>query len=73
MKPQDIAGYVDASAAALGLTLQQDGQDWRPGVLRYFALAASFAEIVEAVPLTPADESGMAFVPVLSTDGPQVP
>ena len=73
MKPEDIAGYVDASAAALGLTLQQDGQDWRPGVLRYFALAASFAELVEAVPLAPADESGMAFVPVLPTNGPQEP
>ena len=55
------AAYVDAAAVALGLHLTVAQ---RPGVLRYFALAAGMAEQVMAVPLTPADESGSVFVPV---------
>ena len=46
MTPQEAEKYVDATAAALGLPLRSDH---RPGVLRYFGLAAGFAALVEAV------------------------
>ena len=61
MTAQELAHCVDAAAAALGLDLG----DSRPGVLNYFALASGFAEVVQAVPLTPHDESAMAFIPVV--------
>ena len=61
MTPSEIETYVDASAAALGLKLRPDQ---RPGVLRYFALAASMAELVNAHPLALADEPAPVFVPV---------
>ena len=57
----DTEAYVDAAAAALGLAL---APDHRPGVIRYFQLAASMAPRVMDFPLTPADESGNVFVPV---------
>jgi|EndMetStandDraft_4_1072995.scaffolds.fasta_scaffold163517_2 hypothetical protein len=69
MTEQQIETYVDAAAAALGLELG----DARPGVLRYYALAAGMAELVQAVPLTVQDESPMAFIPtssVLPGDAP---
>ncbi|MDM0017205.1 DUF4089 domain-containing protein [Variovorax saccharolyticus] len=61
MTPSEIEAYVDASAAALGLKLRPDH---RPGVLRYFALAAEFAALVEAVPLSERDEPALSFAPV---------
>ncbi|WP_394787308.1 AtzG-like protein [Rhodoferax sp.] len=60
MTGQELETYVDAAAAALGLELGES----RPGVLRYFALASGFADLVQAVPLVPQDESSMAFIPV---------
>ena len=61
MTPQQMETYVDAAAAALDLPLHPDH---RPGVLSYFALAAGFAELLQAVPLGSHDESAMRFVPV---------
>jgi hypothetical protein len=59
MTEQELEIYVDAAAAAVGLELGTS----RPGVLRYFALASGFADIVNATPLTMHDESPMAFIP----------
>ncbi|RZL86667.1 MAG: DUF4089 domain-containing protein [Variovorax sp.] len=61
MTPAQTEAYVDAAAAALGLKLRPDH---RPGVLRYFALAAEMAALVEAVPLEPHAESAVVFMPV---------
>lgn len=61
MTPSEIEAYVDASAAMLGLKLRPDQ---RPGVLRYFALAAEFAALVDAVPLGERDEPALSFSPV---------
>ena len=61
MKEQEIEAFVDASAAALGLPL---APEHRPGVLRYFALAAQMAELVHGLPLATADEPAETFVPV---------
>lgn len=61
MTPQEAEKYVDAAAAAVGLTLRADH---RSGVLRYFQLAAGFAAVVEAVPLASHHESAVSFVPV---------
>ena len=61
MTPAQIEGYVDAAAAALGLNLSPAH---RPDVLGYFALAAGFADILEAVPLDMHAESATVFVPV---------
>ena len=58
----DHAAYVDAAAALLGLQLTAAQ---RPGVLRYFELAASMARALDEVPLEPTDESGNVFVPVV--------
>lgn len=61
MTPAQTEAYVDAAAAALGLNLRPDH---RPGVLRFFALAAEMAAVVDAVPLDPHAESAVSFVPV---------
>jgi hypothetical protein len=61
MSAPDHGPYVDAAAALLQLKLSPMH---RPGVLQYFALAASMAELVNGLPLTPADESGSVFAPV---------
>lgn len=61
MTSSEIEAYVDASAAVLGLRLRPDQ---RPGVLRYFALAAEFAALVDAVPLSERDEPALSFSPV---------
>ena len=53
--------YVDAAAATLGLKI---AAEHRKGVLMYFGLAAAMAELVDGLPLTPADESGNVFAPV---------
>ena len=61
MTPTQTETYVDAAAAALGLRIWPEH---RAGVLRYYALAAQFAAVVDAVPLAPHDESAVSFVPV---------
>ncbi|MDM0038942.1 DUF4089 domain-containing protein [Variovorax sp. J22G21] len=61
MTPAQTEAYVDAAAAALDLKLRPEH---RPGVLRYFALAAEMAALVEAVPLDPHAEPAVSFVPV---------
>ncbi|WP_295545077.1 AtzG-like protein [uncultured Pseudacidovorax sp.] len=61
MNAQQIETYVDAAAAALDLPL---APEHRPGVLRYFALAADMAALTEAVELAPHDESALRFEPV---------
>jgi hypothetical protein len=61
MSPDQIENYVDAAAAALTLPLDPTH---RAGVLRYFALAAQFADVVQAVELDASTEPAMAFVPV---------
>lgn len=62
----DHAAYVDAAAATLGLRIPGE---CRPGVLRFFGLAASMAEQVMSMPLGTADESGSVFVPVEPASG----
>lgn len=52
--------YVDAAAVALALPI---APEHRPGVLRYFALAAGFAEQLDAVPLATHDEPAVNFTP----------
>ena len=64
MNPAQIEAYVDAAAAALQLPLSAEH---RPGVLFYFALAASMAELVAAHPLGLTDDPAEAFVPVSPT------
>ena len=64
MTPAQTEAYVDAAAAVLGLPLDPGH---RPGVLRFFALAAEMAALVEAVPLDAHAESAVVFAPV----GPQ--
>ena len=59
--PQQLEAAVDAAAALLQLPL---AAEHRPGVLRYFALAAEMAQLVLAVPLGRDDESGAVFRPV---------
>ena len=57
----DHSAYITAAAATLGLNLTQEQ---RKGVALYFGLAASMAELLQGLPLGPADESGTVFVPV---------
>ena len=57
----DHAAYVDAAAATLGLKI---AAEHKPGVLQFFALAASMAELVNGMPLDVHDESGNVFVVV---------
>ena len=59
--PRSIAAAVDAAAALLELPL---APAHRPGVLRYYALAAQMAEQVLAVPLERDDEAAGVFRPV---------
>ncbi|HSU23321.1 MAG TPA: AtzG-like protein [Variovorax sp.] len=61
MTPDQTEAYVDAAAAMLELPLHPAH---RPGVLRFFALAAEFAAVLEAVPLDAHAESAVAFAPV---------
>ncbi|MEJ8815738.1 DUF4089 domain-containing protein [Variovorax ureilyticus] len=68
MTPVQIETYVDAAAAALGLRLRPDH---RPGVLRYFALAADLAAVIDAVPLAPHHEPAVAFSPVVPKEKEQ--
>lgn len=57
----DHTPYIDAAAATLGLKITATQ---RPGVVRFFGLAAEMATLVQGLPLTPADESGQVFRPV---------
>ena len=57
----DHTAYINAAAATLGLTISAEQ---RPGVTRFFGLAADMAALVNGLPLTPADEAGAVFVPV---------
>ena len=57
----DPTPYIDAAAATLGLKITGEQ---RPGVTRFFTLAADMAAMVNGLPLTPADESGQVFTPV---------
>ena len=59
MSPEQREAYVDATVAALGLSIDP----WRDGVLGYFALAADMNAILDAVPLSVHDESAETFVP----------
>jgi len=61
MTPEQIEAFVDASAAALDLSLRPEH---RPGVLGFLALAAEMAAIVESVPLAPHVEPAVQFTPV---------
>jgi hypothetical protein len=61
MTPSQIEAYVDAAAVALDLPLSPEH---RPGVLQFFALAAGFAEQLQAVPLDAHDDPAPVFVPV---------
>jgi hypothetical protein len=61
LSPEQIAAAVDAQAAVLGLPIDPAH---RPGVLGYYALAASMAEQVFAVPLGLQDDPAPVFVPV---------
>jgi hypothetical protein len=66
MTPKEIENYVDAAAAALKLPLSPDH---RPGVLNYFALASSLADLVAAHPLGISDDPAESFEPIsLSRD-----
>jgi hypothetical protein len=62
MTPAQVDAYVQASAVALGLPLRPDH---RPGVVRYFTIAAEFAAVVDAVPLEPQAEPAVHFTPVV--------
>ena len=57
----DHTAYIDAAAATLGLKITAEQ---RPGVTRFFTLAADMAALVNGLPLTPVDESGSVFQPV---------
>ncbi len=61
MTPVQVENYVDAASAALGLRVWPEH---RAGVLGYVALAASFAAVIDAVPLAPHDECAVTFAPV---------
>ena len=61
--PVNLEAFVDAQSALLGLTITAAQ---RPGVLRYMQLVAGMAPRVMDFRLTPADESGNVFVPVLA-------
>ncbi len=61
MTPAEIEAYVDAASVAVGLPLSPAH---RPGVLRYFGLAADMAALVNGLPLAPHDEPAEAFVPI---------
>jgi len=61
MSPAQVEAYVDAASAILDLNLEAAH---RPGVLRYFALAADMAALVDAVPLEPHHEAAVHFTPI---------
>jgi len=60
MDPSRLAALLDANAAALDLEI---ADAHRSGVLSYLALAESMYRGLGSRELTPADESGLVFVP----------
>lgn len=68
MSPEQVVAYVDAAAQALDLPLRPAH---RPGVLRYFALAAEMADLINQFPLTVQDEPAPAFLPISPADDAQ--
>lgn len=61
MTPALLEAAVSSAAALLELPL---APEHRPGVLRFYALAAEMAQVVLAVPLGRDDESGAVFRPI---------
>ena len=61
MTPEQLEAFVDASASALALNLQAAH---RPGVLRFVAIAAEMAAVLDTVPLDESVEPAVNFVPV---------
>lgn len=61
----DAEAYVDATAALLALPL---APEHRPGVLRYFGLAAEMAALVNGLPLSTHDDPAESFVPIAAGD-----
>jgi hypothetical protein len=57
----DHTPYINAAAATLGLKITAEQ---RPGVTRFFGLAAEMAELVNGLPLSAGDEPGQVFRPV---------
>jgi hypothetical protein len=55
----DPTAYAKAVAAAIGLPL---APEHLPGVTMNIALAARMAQLVEGMPITPADEAAPVFV-----------
>jgi Protein of unknown function (DUF4089) len=62
----DLDTLITTQSALLGLTITPEQ---RPGVLRYLQLVVGMAPRVMDFALTPADESGNVFVPVVPRDG----
>ena len=62
------AGALHTPAQALDLPLRPAH---RPGVLRYFALAAEMADLINQFPLTVQDEPAPSFVPISPADDAQ--
>ena len=62
----DHSAYITAAAATLGLEITAES---RPAVLAFFDLAAEMAALVDGLPLSPADESGSVFTPVVPQGG----
>ena len=60
LTPAQAEAWLDAASAALDLPI---APEHRPGVLHYLVLASRFAAEVEALPLTPHDDSAVSFVP----------
>ena len=67
MTTAEIEAYVDAAARALALPL---APAHRPGVVHYFALAASMAELLDAQQLGLDDEPAPVFTPILPRGHP---
>ena len=65
-KEADLGACIDSTAALIGLPL---APEHRPGVLRYFGIAASLAALVMEHPLSPEDEPAALFVPVSPPPG----
>lgn len=59
--PEAIDAHVEAAAALLALPLDPAH---RPGVRRYFTLAAEMAALVHGLPLDIEDEPAPQFVPL---------
>lgn len=70
MTPREIEACVDAAAAALALPI---AAEYRAGVLFYFALAASLADVVQAVPLGRHDDPAGIFTPLSPSESGDPP